>query len=164
MTRYRRLIPANLKVRDVDSMQDHDFPTAYVVIQQKPLDEDPHVPYFIKWLLRRIYHWYGWAATGHDGKSYCKLEFVGIFDNATAARWAAMIPGGSYRELPLNTSLPEETCQFGNYDHPLSTESAEYRHRRMPFVAVKREDLDALGVKIEQTIDCAHGKCVSKVV
>lgn len=145
-------------------MDHDDFPTAYVVIQQKPLDEDRNVPYFIKWLLRRIYFWYGWAATGHDGKSYTKLDFIGIYDNATAARWAAMVPGGSYRELPLNASLPEESCQFGVYDHPLSTESPEYRHRQMPFVAVKREDLDALGVKIEQTIDCAHGKCAPKAV
>lgn len=145
-------------------MDRDDYLTAYVVIQQKSLDDDKRVPWIIKWLLRRIYHRYGWAATDHNGKSYCKLEFVGIFDSAPAARWAAMMPGASYRELPLNASLPEETCQFGVYDHPLSEESAEYRKRQMPFVAVARADLDALGMKIEQTVDCAHGKCVPKTV
>lgn len=143
---------------------DKDQLTAYVVVQQKSLEDDPLVPWWMKWLLRRIYQWYGWAAVGHDGKSYCKLEFIGIFDNATAARWAAMVPGGSYRELPLNTSLPEETCQFGVHDFPHAEASSEYRNRRLPYVAVARDDLDALGVKIEQTIDCAHGKCVPKVV
>ena len=88
---------------------DDDQLTAYVVVQQKSLDDDPYVPRWLKWLLVRIYEWYGWAAVGHDGKSYCKLEFIGIFDNATSARWAAMVPGGSYRELPLNASLPEQT-------------------------------------------------------
>lgn len=143
---------------------DNDNLTAYVAVQQKSLKDDPYVPRWIKWLLRAIYYRYGWAATGHDGKSYTKLEFLGIYDNATAARWAAMVPGGSYRELPLNASLPEETCQFGIYDHPLSDASPDYRNRQMPWVAVAREDLDALGVKIEQTIDCAHGKCVPKAV
>lgn len=136
--------------------------TAYVAVQQKSLDDDPHVPNWVKWLLRWVYQRYGWAAVDHNGKSYCKLEFLGIFDTASAARWAAMVPGGSYRELPLNASLPEETCQFGTYDHPMSEASPEYRHRQLPYVAVAREDLDALGVKIEQTIDCAHGKCVPK--
>lgn len=143
---------------------DKDFPTAYVVVQQKPLDSDPLVPRWVKWLLRLIYFKYHWAATGHDGKSYTKLEFLGIYDSAASARWAAMVPGGSYRELPLNKSLPEESCQFGVYDHPMSEASADYRNRMMPFVTVARDDLDALGIKIEQTIDCAHGKCVTKPV
>lgn len=145
-------------------MPDEDLLTAYVVVQQKPLDQDLLVPRWVKWLLRLIYFRYGWAATGHDGKSYTKLDFIGIYDDVVAARWAAMVPGGSYRELPLNASLPEESCQFGIYDHPLSEASPEYRNRHMPFVAIAREDLDALGLKIEQTIDCAHGRCIPKAV
>ena len=141
-----------------------DLLTAYVVVQQKSLKDDPYVPRWVKWLLRLIYFRYGWAAVGHDGRSYTKLEFLGIYDCASSARWAAMVPGGSYRELPLNTSLPETTCQFGVYDHPLSDISADYRNRAMDYVAVARNDLDALGMKIEQTIDCAHGKCVPKAV
>lgn len=145
-------------------MHRDDFLTAYVVVQQKSLDNDPLVPWWIKWLLRAVYRWYGWAAVGHDGKSYCKLEFIGIYDSAPAARWAAGVAGGSYRELPLNASLPEETCQFGVHDFPLSSASPEYRNRVLPYVAVAREDLDKLGMKIEQTVDCAHGKCIPKTV
>lgn len=118
--------------------------TAYVALQQKSLKDDPLVPRWVKWLLRMIYWKYNWAATDHDGKSYCKLDFIGIFDNATDARWAAMVPGGSYRELPLNTSLPEDSCQFGTYDHPLSDASPDYRNRQMPFVAVARKELEKL--------------------
>lgn len=123
---------------------DDDQLTAYVVVQQKSLDDDPHVPRWLKWLLVRIYERYGWAAVGHDGKSYCKLEFIGIFDNATSARWAAMVPGGSYRELPLNASLPEQTCQFRVHDFPHSSKSHEYRNRKLPYQAVPTKDLERL--------------------
>ena len=140
-------------------MIDDDILTAYVVVQQKSLKDDPYVPRWIKALLRLVYFWYGWAAVGHDGKSYTKLEFLGIYDSAPAARYAAMVPGGSYRELPLNCSLPEETCQFGNYDHPLSDASSDYRNRQMPWIAVGREQFNALEDKINQTANCAEGKC-----
>lgn len=123
---------------------DDDQLTAYVVLQQKSLDDDPYVPSWVKWLLRKIYKRYGWAAVDKNGKSYCKVEFVGIYDNATEARWAAMIPGGSYRELPLNASLPEETCQFRIHDFPYSSASQEYRSRKLPFMAVPTNELEKL--------------------
>lgn len=123
---------------------DDDQLTAYVVVQQKSLDDDRRVPWVVKWLLRRIYQWYGWACVDKNGKSYCKIEFVGIYDNATDARWAAMIPGGSYRELPLNASLPEETCQFKIHDFPYSSASQEYRSRKLPFMAVPTQELEKL--------------------
>lgn len=123
---------------------DDDLLTAYVVVQQKSLDDDPLVPRWVKWLLRKIYQHYGWAAVDKNGKSYCKLEFIGIYDNATDARWAAMVPGGSYRELPLNCSLPPETCQFRIHDFPCSSVSSEYRNRKLPFVTVPRSELEHL--------------------
>lgn len=139
---------------------DHEpLRTAYVAFQTKSLDDDPLVPNWIKWILRRIYQHYGWTAMDHNGKSYCKWAFLGIFDTATAARWAAMVPGGSWMELPLNQSLPEETCQFGAHDFPHSSASAEYRNRKLPFVAVPRADIERLEQKIEQTVDCAEGRC-----
>lgn len=141
-----------------------EFRTAYVALQQKSLDDDPLVPRWLKWVLRAIYKKYHWAATGHDGKSYCKIDFIGIFDNATDARWAAMVPGGSYRELPLNCSLPEESCQFGTYDHPMSEASQMYRKREMPFVAVPRNELEQLEDKVQETLDCAEGKCSVRVM
>lgn len=125
-------------------MHDDDLLTAYVVVQQKSLDMDLHVPRIIKWFLQWVYFRYGWAAVDHDGKSYCKLEFVGIFDTATEARWAAMVPGGSYRELPLNNSLPEETCQFKVHDFPRSPISTDYRNRKLAFAAVPIRDLQRL--------------------
>jgi hypothetical protein len=145
-------------------MHEDDLLTAWLVTQQKSLKDDPLVPRWVKLFLRWVYFRYGWAAVDHDGKSYCKLEFRGIYDNASAARYAAMIPGGSYRELPLNCSLPEETCQFGSYDHPLSDVSPEYRHRRLPFVAIPRIEIEALEQKVQQTLDCAEGKCAKAVV
>lgn len=125
-------------------IQADELRTAYVALQQKSLDADPNVPHWLKWFLRWVYRRYHWAATSHDGKSYCKIDFIGIYDNASDARWAAMLPGGSYRELPLNASLPEESCQFGRYDHPMSEASQMYRRREMPFVAVARNELEKL--------------------
>lgn len=145
-------------------MHDTDLLTAYVVVQQKSLKDDPLVPRWVKTFLRWVYFRYGWAAVDHDGKSYCKLEFLGIYDSAPAARYAAMVPGGSYRELPLNCSLTEETCQFGIHDFPLSDASPEYRRRELPFVNLPRADFYRLEAKINQTLDCAEGKCEAKAV
>jgi hypothetical protein len=125
-------------------MVDDDLRTAYVALQTKSLDDDPEIPYWVKWILRRIYHRYGWTAMDREGKSYCKWSFLGIFDTATAARWAAMVPGGSWMELPLNVSLPEETCQFRVHDFPHSSVSHEYRNRRLPLVAVPADELEQL--------------------
>lgn len=145
-------------------MIDDELRTAYVAFQTKSLDDDPHVPRLVKWLLRRIYHRYGWTAMDHDGKSYIKWAFLGIFDTATGARWAAMVPGGSWMELPLNESLPEETSQFRAHDFPHSSVSHEYRNRKLPFVAVERAQLDQLEDKVNQTLDCAEGRCVPRVI
>lgn len=145
-------------------MFEDDLRTAYVAFQTKSLDDDPHVPRLVKWLLRRIYHRYAWTAMGHDGKSYTKWEFLGVFDTATNARWAAMVPGGSWMELPLNQSLPEESSQFGAHDFPHSSASHEYRNRRHPFVTLPRAAFEALDDKVAQTLDCAHGKCNSRTV
>lgn len=145
-------------------MYDEQLRTAYIALQTKSLDDDPLVPWFIKWLLRRIYHHYGWTATGHDGKSYTKWEFLGIFDTATGARWAAMVPGGSWMELPLNEALPEETSQFRAHDYPRSSASHEYRNRKLPWVSIARTDIERLEAKVNQTVDCAEGKCATKVM
>lgn len=125
-------------------MFEDELRTAYVAFQTKSLDDDPHVPRLVKWLLRRIYHRYSWTAMAHDGKSYCKWEFLGVFDTATEARWAAMVPGGSWMELPLNESLPEETSQFRAHDFPHSSVSHEYRNRKLSFTSVPTSELERL--------------------
>lgn len=142
-------------------MHNDDILTAYVVVQQKSLDDDPYVPRWLKWLLRLIYRKYGWAAVDRNGKSYCKLEFIGIFDNATAARWAAMVPGGSYRELPLNASLPEQTCQFRVHDFPHADVSNEYRNRKLPYQAVPLRELERLReakLNTDEIVEYYHSK------
>jgi hypothetical protein len=138
--------------------------TAYLVTQKKSLEDDPLVPRWVKALLRWVYFRYGWAATDHNGKSYCKTEYRGIYDTAEGARMAAMVPGGGYHELPLNCALPEETCQFGVHDFPLSSASPEYRSQKPPFVAIAREDLELLEQKVHEVVDCAEGKCVARAV
>lgn len=163
-----RLTPATYQGQDESHKQpvmfDDDLRTAYVAFQTKSLDDDPHVPRLVKWLLRRIYHRYAWTAMGHDGKSYTKWEFLGIYDTVTEARWAAMVPGGSWMELPLNESLPEETSQFRAHDFPRSSVSSEYRNRQLPFVTLPRGDFEALDEKTIQTLNCAQGRCNSKAV
>lgn len=144
--------------------EDSEIKTTYVAFQTKSLDDDPLIPRWVKWLLRRIYQHYGWTAMDYDGKSYCKWEFLGVFETATGARWAAMVPGGSWLELPLNDSLPEENSQFGAHDFPRSSASHEYRNRKLPFVAISRKELEALDEKVSQTLNCAHGKCEPKAV
>jgi hypothetical protein len=161
---YRRAtFPAQAAKAKEQPMLDDEIRTAYIAFQTKSLDDDPHVPRLVKWLLRRVYHRYGWTAMDHDGKSYSKWAFLGIFDTATGARWAAMVPGGSWMELPLNESLPEETSQFRVHDFPCSSVSVEYRNRKLPYVAIARQQLDELETKINQTADCAEGRC-AKVV
>ena len=100
----------------------------------------------------------------HDGKSYCKWEFLGIFDTATQARWAAMVPGGSWMELPLNESLPEETSQFRAHDFPRSSVSHEYRNRKLPFITLERKQFEALEDKIDQIVECAEGRCTTRIM
>jgi hypothetical protein len=156
--------PAPARNHRKAKMFEDDLKTVYVAFQTKSLDDDPNVPRLIKWLLRWIYHHYTWTAMDHDGKSYCKWSFLGAFDTSTGARWAAMVPGGSWIEVPWNQSLPEEDCQFGAHDFPRSSASTEYRNRKLPFVAVSRKDIERLEQKVVETLNCAEGKCDPKVV
>jgi len=133
-----------------------DLPVKYVALQQVGLDQHrPALPAWLKVLLRWVYHRYGWAAI--EG-----MQFRGVFDNEADARWAANCGGGSYRSAPYNAALPEATCQFGTYDHPQSEDSNDYRKRQLPFVAVSRADLEALGARIEETAQNAEGLCTIK--
>lgn len=139
----------------------------FLVTQRKSLESAEPVA-IIRWLLRKYFKWRGFACRSHcncEGGCYASVEYRGVFDDEAAARFAASCEGGEYKPIPFNAALPEETVSYIPGDAPLSEASPWYRRGVMlPYVAVKREDLDALGVKIEQTIDCAHGKCVPKSV
>lgn len=131
------------KARNVSLIVD-ELPVKYIAIQQIGMDEHrPVLPWWLKKLLLWAYQRYGWAAI--EG-----LQFRGAYDQQSDARWAANCKGGSYRAIPYNAALPEETCQFGVYDHPQSENSSEYRNRHLPFIAVSRERMAQLEEKVEE--------------
>ena len=139
----------------------------WLVTQRKSLESvEPY--WWLRWLLRKYFEWRGFACRSHcncEGGCYASIEYRGVFDDEAAARFAASCEGGEYKPIPFNAALPEATVSYAPGDAPFSEVSAWYRRGAMlPYVAVRREDLDALGVKIEQTVDCAHGKCVPKSV
>lgn len=123
--------------------------TVFLVAKRPPLS---NYPLLWRWLARLVYHRLGWCPD-------YGIEYQGVYDTESAARHAASTPGGFYMELPLNAELPEATTQFGVHDFPLSDASAAYRNRAFSYVAISRNDLDALNSKVEQTIDCLDGKC-----
>lgn len=147
-----RTVPARATLPVVDDAAPRD---AFIAYQRKSLEHDPNIPWLIKWFLRRVYDWYGFAATDHDGKSYCKTEYRGVFLCESDARWAASCPGGQYRSLPINAALPEEMVGYGIYDVPCSEESANYRNHRFQFVAVSSRQLELLEAKVEQVVQSA---------
>lgn len=146
-----------------------DPPVLYLARQQKPLD-DFDMPRLFKWFLLWIYDRYGFAATGFkvtvppdtepphgDWRNgdlrnyndwqvvdYCSYEDRGVFVKESDARWAANCHGGSYKAIPLNAALPEETCKFGTHDFPQSDASPLYRRRRLPYCAVPTRRVELL--------------------
>lgn len=137
----------------------------WLVTQRKPLEEvEPWR--WLRWVLRKYFQWRGFACRSHcncDGGCYASIEYRGVFDDEATARWAANCTGGAYKPIPFNTALPEETVSYKAGDVPMSEASQWYRRGvALPYVPIARKDLDALGMKIEQTVDCAEGKCVSK--
>ena len=122
-----------------------------LVTQRKPL-EDVVPNRFIRWLLRRIYEHYGFAARDTDGKTYFNIEYRGVFTDPALARYLASCPGGAVRTVPLDAPLPEETVQYGKEDVPLSEASPDYRRGMiLPFVAVPREEVERLHESILRT-------------
>lgn len=134
----------------------------WLATQRKPLEEVvPHA--VVRWLLRLIYKYYGFAARDYDGHSYASIEYRGVFDTEAAARWAANCPGGAVKPIPFNAALPECTVSYGSSDAPHSEASQMYRKGLLlPFVAIPRAELENLH-KLERMIDktflCANGKC-----
>lgn len=128
----------------------------YLVGKRPPLSEHPRL---WRWLARFVYEQIGWAPD-------YGIEYIGIFDNESEARFAAGGPGLFYMELPLNASLPEGACQYGIHDFPHSEASHKYRKRQLPFIAVrrseKRSDLDSvlsLETQVNKLGEDLEGKC-----
>ena len=137
----------------------------FLVTQRKPLEEVEPNPW-LRWLLRKYFKWRGFACRSHcncDGKCYASIEYRMVTDDEGMARWAASANGAAYKPIPFNRLLPEETVTYKAGDVPLSEASPWYRRGVMlPFVAVPREDIERLERKVEQTVDCAEGKCAVK--
>lgn len=119
-----------------------EIQTKWLVRQQKTLDDHPTMPEEVKEFLRWVYDTYGFAATAHNGKAYCSVEDRGVFDDEADARWSANCPGGSYKAVPYNVSLPEETVIYGPHDFPALEASASYRNRKFPFTVVPTRQLE----------------------
>lgn len=125
----------------------------YLVVKRRPLSEQPAL---WRWLARLVYWRIGWA-------SDYGVEYQGVYTDEGEARHAASGAGMSYTALPLDQSLPEETCQFRTHDFPVSDASAKYRRRALPFVAIPVKDLQSLVLlenKIDDLHDCLDGKCL----
>ena len=140
----------------------------FLVVCRKPIED---LPWWLRRLLRWVYHHYGWAASGGNldarklskeypsidlsrfqvGDTYYSIEYRGVFTSEADARWAASCPGGSYIEVPCNELLPEETAQYGIHDFPLSEVSAAYRNRKLPFVTVPRAQVERLEESLART-------------
>lgn len=139
----------------------------YLVTQRKPLEEVEPVRW-LRWLLRHYFKWRGFACRSHcncEGDCYASIEYRGVFDDPALARYIASCNGGAVKPIPFNCGLPEETVSYKCGDVPLSEASPWYRRGvALPFVAVPQAQLDALGVRIQQTLDCIDGKCEKPVV
>jgi hypothetical protein len=123
----------------------------WLVTQRKPLEEA--VPqWWMRWILRRIFKYYGFAARDHDGKSYASIEYRGVFDDEAMAYHAARCDGGAVKPIPFNCALPEETVRYGVGDVPMSEASPWYRRGVMlPFEAIPRHGIERLREKILET-------------
>jgi hypothetical protein len=146
-------------------MQVRDY---FLVTQRKPL-EDVEPIWLLRWLLRRYFKWRGFACRSHcgscDGRCYASIEYRGIFDNEAEAHYAASCKGGAYKPIPFNAALPEETVCYKAGDVPQSEESPWYRRGViLPFIPVERSQFGQLEEKVQQTLECAQGKCTTRAV
>src|SRR6185503_4578697 len=119
--------------------------SVWLVARHPPLSEHKILyRWLARWLYERI-HW-----TPDYG-----IEYQGVYTDEAEARWAASGAGMFVMEVPLNGSLPEETCQYGKHDFPLSEASPMYRNRNLSFVAVSRERMAQLESKVEEVFRSA---------
>lgn len=122
--------------------------SVFLVARRPPLSDYPFV---WRWLARLVYERIQWCPD-HG------IEYQGVYTDEAEARHAASGPGMFVMEMPLNASLPLETCQYGVHDFPFSEASPMYRNRKFAFVAVPTKELDdrlLLEAKIEQVARAA---------
>lgn len=128
--------------------QDIKPTSVFLVARRPPLSEQR---FLYRWLARWVYERIQWAPD-------YGIEYQGVYTDESEARHVASGPGMFVIEMPLNASLPMETCQYGSHDFPMSEASSRYRNRKFPFIAVPRKELDdrlLLEAKIEQVARAA---------
>jgi len=131
----------------------------FLVTQRKTL-EDVEPLWWLRWLLRRYFAWRGYACRSHCGRCnrcYASIEYAGVFDDFGIARYVASQYGGEVKPIPFNAALPFETVSYKTSESPCSEEAQWYRRGIvLPFVAVPRDEFEALG---EQIVELAeHAK------
>lgn len=135
------------RLRPVEEIPPVPVVSSVWLVARRPLLSEH--PVFYRWLARWLYRRIHW--TPDYG-----IEYQGVYIDEAEARWAASGAGMFVMEVPFNACLPEETCQFGKHDFPLSEASPMYRNRSLSFVAIPRERLAQLEDKVEEVYKSAH--------
>lgn len=139
---------APARLRNMVALEQDIKPVSvFLVARRPPLSEQP---FLWRWLARFVYQRIQWAPD-------FGIEYQGVYTDESEARHVASGPGMFVIEMPLNASLPLETCQYGSHDFPLSEASSAYRNRKFPFVAVPRSQIERLQEKLRATDPIVEG-------
>ncbi len=90
----------------------------WVVLQRRPLSD---LPPWKRWLVRYVYRLVDWqTADGEEKQAICETEAV------AKAICAAGGPNWFYHRLPVNATLPAQTCKLDGVRFPQSEASEFY--------------------------------------
>ena len=145
----------------------------HIAIQRKALRGFP-MPGAVKLLLRACYaymRWvtlkYGWSASKLAGEDepngdFHSLELKGVYIHKADAWHAVNCDAGVVKPVPFNAELPDVTCSFGPEDWPAldGNNRRRYQLRKLPYIAISREQFDAIDERTEQIANHARGLCV----
>lgn len=119
----------------------------FLVVRRKPISA---LKWYQRALIRFAYFRTGWA-------SDYSVEYEGVYTDKSEAEQVAMKDGWSFTEIPLNASLPEETCVFRCHDFPKSEARARYQNRKLSVVATPLSNIVALQESIANLKKVAAG-------
>lgn len=109
--------------------------TAFLVGKRRPLTD---FPWWKRQIVRAVYFFLGWS----NGDA---VEVQAICTDRELAADMANKPGWFFVRLPINTSLPDEPCQFREQEFPRSDIAPRYeRARPIPLEAVRVSDIEKL--------------------
>lgn len=128
------------KASEIESLE-----CAWYVGKRRPLSD---LAFWKRWLVRAVYFTVGWC-TG-DG-----IEAQAICTSKELAEEMAKPDGWFYHELPINVSLPDQTCKFRAHVFPSSEARGKYEAMQLPIGAVKTAKIREVEQKVEQIIRSA---------